>query len=105
MPSPSFSVVAGDSHLIRCFHGLLLDVAGVAIADALGGAIPVVSLLGPRIHRRGPVVAKRIEVVGPCLGREALVLEVGDVDSLAVLGAAVSVVSSAFTVSSSGQSQ
>ena len=33
-------------------------------------------------------MAKRIEVVGPCLGREALVLEVGSVDSLAVLGAA-----------------
>ena len=69
------------------FHGLLLHVGGVALADALGGAVPAVVLLGPGVLGSIPVVFKRRGLLGFDLGLKALVRKVGGVGGLAGLGA------------------
>ena len=68
-------------------HGLLVDVGGVALADALGGAVPVTALLAPGILGIAPVVAERVEGLGLGLRLEGLVLEGCGVDGLAGPGA------------------
>ena len=68
-------------------HGLLLDVAGVALADALGGAEPLAVLLGPGVLGLVPVVADGVEGFGHGLRLKALVLKGCGVGPLALLGA------------------
>ena len=76
-----------DDVLDGSLHGLLLHVGGVALADALGGAVPAVVLLGPGVLGSIPVVIKRRGLLGIDLGLEALVRKVGGVGGLASLGA------------------
>ena len=68
-------------------HGLLLDVAGVALAGALGGAEPLAVLLGPGVLGLAPVVADGVEGFGLGLRLKALVLKGCGVGPLALLGA------------------
>ena len=68
-------------------HGLLLDVGGVALAGALGGAVPAVVLLGPAVLGLVPVVADGVEGFGLGLRLKALVRKGCGVGPLALLGA------------------
>ena len=70
-----------------CLFGLLLHMAGVAPADALGGAVPLAVLLAPGVLGCVPVVADGVEGFGLGLRLKALVLEGRGVDPLARLGA------------------
>ena len=72
-----------DSMLDLYFYSLLLDMARVALADALGGAEPLAVLLGPAVLGRAPVVAEYAEGDVPGLRLERFVLEGGGVDVLA----------------------
>ena len=68
-------------------HGLLLDVGGVALADALGGAAPLAVFLGPAVLGLAPVVAERVEGLGLGLGLKALMGKGGGVGPRALLSA------------------
>ena len=68
-------------------HGLLLDVAGVALADALGGAAPTAVLLGPAVDGLAPVVAEGGDFFCLGLGLEALMTKGGGVGPRALLSA------------------
>ena len=68
-------------------HGLLLDVGGVALAGALGGAVPAVVLLGPAVLGLAPVVVEGGRALGLGLRLEALVREGGGIGGLASLSA------------------
>ena len=68
-------------------HGLLLDVAGVALADALGGAVPAAVLLGPAVLGLAPVVAEGGDFLGFGLSLEALMTKGGGVGPRALLSA------------------
>ena len=83
----AFLEASGRGSLYGGLHGLLVDVGGVALADALGGAVPVAALLVPGILGRAPVVAENAEGDGTLLSLEGLVLEGCGVDGLAGLGA------------------
>ena len=83
----AFLEASGRGGLYGGLYGLLVDVRGVALADALGGAVPVAALLVPGILGRAPVVAENAEGDGALLSLEGLVLEGCGVDGLAGPGA------------------
>ena len=62
-------------------------MAGVAPADALGGAVPLAALLVPGVLGCVPVVADGVEGFGLGLGLKALVRKGSGVGPLALLGA------------------
>ena len=68
-------------------RGLLLDVAGVALAGALGGAAPTAVLLGPAVLGLAPVVAEGGDFFCLGLGLEALMTKGGGVGPRALLSA------------------
>ena len=61
-------------------------MAGVALADALGGAVPAVVLLGPAVLGLAPVVAEGGDFFFLGLGLEALMTKGGGVGPRALLG-------------------
>ena len=83
----AFLEAGGRGGLYGGLYGLLVDVAGVALAGALGGAVPAVVLLGPAVLGLAPVVAEGGDFLGLGLGLEVLKTKGGGVGPRALLSA------------------